>query len=124
MARPSRSIRVVAAALAIHSTFLAALVGTLAVPRTALAQAPDAKTSLANGDKAARAKEWAKAATEYENGCIAATVPASKAGGAPVQVAQCFTDTTFLDITQSISVKIEPSPDGSAQVMIVIDRIW
>ncbi len=67
---------------------------------------------------------YGKAATEYDNGCIAATVPASKAGGAPVQVAQCFTDTTFLDITQSISVKIEPSPNGSAQVMIVIDRIW
>ena len=35
-------------------------------PGLVLAQAPDAKVSLANGDKAARAKEWAKAATEYE----------------------------------------------------------
>jgi hypothetical protein len=35
------------------------------VPGVAFAQAPDAKTSLANGDKAARAKDWAKAQAEY-----------------------------------------------------------
>ena len=67
---------------------------------------------------------YGKAATEYDNGCIAATVPGSKAGGAPVQIAQCYMDTSFLDITQSVSVKIEPSPDGSAQVLITVNRIW
>ncbi len=43
--------------LAMQSTLL---------PEVALAQAPDAKISLANGDKAARAKEWAKAQSEYQ----------------------------------------------------------
>jgi hypothetical protein len=47
-----------AAVLAVPSTFLSS---------AAFAQgAPDAKTSLANGDKAARAKEWAKAVTEFD----------------------------------------------------------
>ncbi|MBX3185903.1 MAG: PEGA domain-containing protein [Labilithrix sp.] len=36
------------------------------VPTLAFAQAPDAKTSLANGDKAARAKDWTGALKEYE----------------------------------------------------------
>jgi len=39
----------------------------IAAPGVAFAQAPpDAKTSLANGDKAARAKDWPKALAEYE----------------------------------------------------------
>ncbi|HSO31937.1 MAG TPA: PEGA domain-containing protein, partial [Labilithrix sp.] len=44
----------------------------LAMPTTFFASvasaqtAPDAKTSLANGDKAARAKDWTKALAEYE----------------------------------------------------------
>jgi hypothetical protein len=39
---------------------------SMLLPSVAFAQAPDAKASLANGEKAARAKDWAKAATEYE----------------------------------------------------------
>lgn len=35
-------------------------------PSIALAQAPDPKAMLASGDKAARAKDWAKAAGDYE----------------------------------------------------------
>ena len=43
--------------LAMQSTLLASV---------ASAQAPDAKASLASGDKAARAKDWAKAQADYE----------------------------------------------------------
>jgi hypothetical protein len=58
MARLAYVVSVVTTTLAIQSTFL---------PQIAFAQgAPDAKTSLANGDKAARDKEWGKAITEYE----------------------------------------------------------
>lgn len=53
--------RIVAALLALQCTLLS---GLAAAP--AFAQAPDAKTSLANGDKAARAKDWPKAAAEFE----------------------------------------------------------
>jgi hypothetical protein len=58
--RASRLLRsgvVVAAMLAMQSTL---------VPASAFAQAPDAKASLANGNKAAGAKDWAKAATEFD----------------------------------------------------------
>ena len=49
----SRTVVIAAAAmLAMQSTLL---------PAVASAQAPDAKQSLASGDKAARAKDWAKA---------------------------------------------------------------
>ncbi|MDB4938854.1 MAG: hypothetical protein JWP87_5826 [Labilithrix sp.] len=51
-----RATVVVTAMLAMQSTLL---------PTVAFAQAADAKTSLANGDKATRAKDWATAATEY-----------------------------------------------------------
>jgi len=47
----------VSAILAMQSTLLASV---------ASAQAPDAKASLASGDKAARAKDWAKAQADYE----------------------------------------------------------
>ena len=43
--------------LAMQSTLL---------PAVASAQAPDAKQSLASGDKAARAKDWAKAQADYQ----------------------------------------------------------
>ena len=49
---------VVATLLTTHS----ALLSSVASAQTA----PDAKASLASGDKAARAKDWAKAITEYE----------------------------------------------------------
>ncbi len=52
-----RSGAVVAAMLALQSTLL---------PSAALAQAPDAKASLANGNKAAAAKDWAKAQAEFD----------------------------------------------------------
>lgn len=58
--RPSRLLRssvVVAAMLAMQSTL---------VPSVAFAQAPDAKASLANGNKAAAAKDWTKAASEFD----------------------------------------------------------
>jgi hypothetical protein len=52
-----RTSVVVAAMLAMQSTL---------VPSAALAQAPDAKASLANGNKAAGAKDWTKAASEFD----------------------------------------------------------
>ena len=52
-----RRVVLAAAMLAMQSTLL---------PSLAFAQAPDAKTSLANGEKAARAKDWAKAQAEYQ----------------------------------------------------------
>src|SRR3954447_8109998 len=56
--RVARVSMVVASMLAMPATFL---------PSVAFAQgAPDAKTSLANGDKAARAKDWPKAVTEFD----------------------------------------------------------
>jgi hypothetical protein len=60
LGRPRSRTRAVVLAttlLAMQSTLLSSV---------AFAQAPDAKTSLANGEKAARAKDWAKAQTEYE----------------------------------------------------------
>ena len=67
---------------------------------------------------------YGKASSEYDNGCMPISIPAAKAGGPPIQIVRCVTDTTFLDITQSATVKIEPSLDGSAQVKIVVYRIW
>jgi hypothetical protein len=55
--RRTRAVVLVTAILAMQSTLL---------PSVASAQAPDAKTSLANGEKAARAKDWAKAQADYE----------------------------------------------------------
>jgi hypothetical protein len=52
-----RAAAVITAMLAMQSTL---------APTLALAQAPDAKTSLANADQAVRAKDWAKAASEYD----------------------------------------------------------
>ena len=63
-----RRVVLAAAMLAMQSMLL---------PEVALAQAPDAKVSLANGDKAARAKEWAKAQAEYQ--AANATTPSSDA---------------------------------------------
>lgn len=55
--RRTRVVAVVASMLALQSTALSSV---------AFAQAPDAKTSLANGSRAAAAKDWAKAVTELE----------------------------------------------------------
>jgi hypothetical protein len=55
--RPVRVAAVVASMLALQSTVLSSV---------AFAQAPDAKSSLANGNKAAGAKDWAKAVTDFE----------------------------------------------------------
>jgi hypothetical protein len=52
-----RSGVAVAAMLALQSTMM---------PSPAFAQAPDAKASLANGNKAAAAKDWTKAASEFD----------------------------------------------------------
>jgi hypothetical protein len=53
----SRSLVSALALLALHSAV---------APSVASAQAPDAKTSLASGTKAAGAKDWSRAATEFE----------------------------------------------------------
>jgi hypothetical protein len=50
------------------------------VPSVASAQAPDAKTSLANGEKAARAKDWAKAQADFEAANAAAPSEAALDG--------------------------------------------
>lgn len=64
MARlPSRSSRFACGVVSLLATFA---MNTVVLTPIAFAQAPDAKTSLANGNKAAGAKEWAKAATEFE----------------------------------------------------------
>jgi len=67
---------------------------------------------------------FGKAESINDNGCFLAKSPAIKAGEQPVQIAQCITDNSFLDITQFVSVSIKPSPDTPGQVLVTIDRTW
>lgn len=57
MRSPTRAVVIATTLFALQSAFH---------PSVAAAQAPDAKASLANGEKAARAKEWAKAQADFE----------------------------------------------------------
>jgi PEGA domain len=61
--RLGRASIVVATMLAMPTTFLPAVAFAQPVPA---APSADAKTSLANGDKAARAKDWPKAFAEFD----------------------------------------------------------
>jgi hypothetical protein len=66
---------------------------------------------------------FGKAKTALDNGCLLGQSAPNKAG-AVVPIVECITDVPFLDISQTVLVKLEPSPDTPGQVVITVDRTW
>ena len=72
-----------------RNTLVAALCGTMLLGSSpAFAQAPDPKVALANGDKAAKAKDWATAAREFDTSYKSSPSPEALEGLANAEYQQ------------------------------------